>query len=111
VWQGRVGDHSPYADCVPWLKSKPGHSEEDRWAKPSRLTGWSGVIKGRPNVGVSAELAKAVGVDEEIIGRVEIKEVRPDKPMCKIETTVRNQAGGACFAGRATAYTVPLRKY
>lgn len=59
---------------------------------------------------VEWKFVKAVGVDEEITGRVEIKEVRPDKPICKIETTVRNQAGEVCLAGTATVYTVPLRR-
>ena len=59
---------------------------------------------------VEWKFVKAVGVDEEITGRVEIKEVRQDKPICKIETTVRNQAGDICLAGSATVYTVPLQR-
>jgi acyl dehydratase len=59
---------------------------------------------------VEWKFVKAVGVDEEITGRVEIREVRPDKPICKIETTVRNQAGDICLTGTATVYTVPLRR-
>src|SRR5689334_3337550 len=59
---------------------------------------------------VEWKFVKAVGVDEEITGRVEIKEVRPDKPICKIETTVRNQVGDICLSGTATVYTVPLQK-
>jgi acyl dehydratase len=59
---------------------------------------------------VEWKFVKAVGVDEEITGRVEIKEVRPDKPICKIETTVRNQTGDICLSGTATVYTVPLRR-
>ncbi|MGO8797995.1 MAG: MaoC family dehydratase [Roseiarcus sp.] len=61
-------------------------------------------------LGVEWQFKKAVGVDELITGRVEIKEVRPDKPICKIETTVRNQAGDVCLSGTATVYTVPLAK-
>ena len=156
------------------------HWEEHSLSETKAVDGWSGVIKGRPKVGDSAErtrrtsmkdiirftemtgdrnplhydqqlaedsvfgklivqggvtsgilnalvaedlpgpgtvflsvewkFVKAVGVDEEITGRVEIKEVRPDKPICKIETTVRNQAGDICLSGTATVYTVPLRR-
>lgn len=61
-------------------------------------------------LGVEWKFQKAVGVDELITGRVEIKEVRTDKPICKIETTVRNEAGDVCLSGTATVYTVPLAK-
>lgn len=57
---------------------------------------------------VAWQFVKAVGVDEMIIGRVEIKDVRPDKPICKIETSVRNEAGETCLTGTATVFTVPL---
>jgi acyl dehydratase len=59
---------------------------------------------------VEWKFIKAVGVDEMITGRVEIKEVRDDKPICKIETSVRNEAGEPCLTGTATVYTVPLAK-
>lgn len=59
---------------------------------------------------VEWKFIKAVGVDETITGRVEIKEVRDDKPICKIETSVRNEAGEPCLTGTATVYTVPLAK-
>ena len=59
---------------------------------------------------VNWKFVKAVGVDEEITGRVEIKEVRPDKPICKIETSVRNEKGELCLTGTATVFTVPLRR-
>lgn len=59
---------------------------------------------------VEWKFVKAVGVDETITGRVEIKEVRDDKPICKIETSVRNEAGETCLTGAATVYTVPLAK-
>ena len=59
---------------------------------------------------VEWKFLKAVGVNENITGRVEIKEVRPDKPICKIETSVKNEAGEVCLAGTATVYTVPLKK-
>src|SRR5215471_21274175 len=55
------------------------------------------------------KFVKAVGVDEEITGRVEVKDVRPDKPICKIETSVRNGQGELCLTGTATVFTVPLQ--
>ncbi|NLS00032.1 MaoC family dehydratase [Rhizobium sp. P38BS-XIX] len=61
-------------------------------------------------LGVEWKFVKAVGVDETITGRVEIKDVRDDKPICKIETTVRNEAGEICLSGTATVYTVALAK-
>ena len=59
-------------------------------------------------LGVEWKFVKAVGVDEEITGRVEILEVRDDKPICKIATSVRNAAGEDCLTGTATVYTMPL---
>ena len=61
-------------------------------------------------LGVDWKFLKAVGVDELITGRVEIKEVRADKPICKIETSIRNEAGDVCLSGTATVFTVPLAK-
>ena len=58
---------------------------------------------------VAWKFVKAVGVDEEITGRVEVKEVRPDKPICKIETSVRNGQGELCLTATATVFTVPLQ--
>ena len=60
-------------------------------------------------LGVEWKFSKAVGVDEEITGRVEIVSVRDDKPICRIETTVRDSAGEICVSGTATTYTVPLK--
>lgn len=57
---------------------------------------------------VGWKFVKAVGVGETITGRVEILEVRPDKPICRIATSVRNAAGEDCLTGTATVYTVPL---
>lgn len=59
-------------------------------------------------LGVEWKFVKAVGVGEEIIGRVEVAEVRADKPICKLVTTVRNAAGEICVTGTATTYTMPL---
>jgi acyl dehydratase len=61
-------------------------------------------------LGVEWKFVKAVGVDEEIIGKVEIKTVRDDKPICTLETIVLNAAGEACLTGNATTYTVPLKE-
>jgi hypothetical protein len=65
-------------------------------SKTKSADGWSGVIKGRPNLGDSAE-------------RVEINEVWPDKPVCKLDT-VRNQASDICLNSTATVYTVQPRR-
>jgi len=61
-------------------------------------------------LGVEWKFTKAVGIDEEIVGEVEILEVRGDKPICKIATTIRNAAGDVCLSGTATTYTVPLQQ-
>ncbi|MEM7445996.1 MAG: MaoC family dehydratase [Pseudomonadota bacterium] len=61
-------------------------------------------------LGVEWKFVKAVGVDEEITGRVEIQTVRDDKPICTIATTVRDAAGDICLKGEATTYTMPLHK-
>lgn len=60
-------------------------------------------------LGVEWKFSKAVGVDEEIIGRVEVSKVREDKPVATLTTTVRNAAGEICLSGTATTYTVPLK--
>jgi acyl dehydratase len=59
-------------------------------------------------LGVEWRFVKAVGVDEAITGRVEVLEVRDDKPICKLSTTVSNAAGEPCLTGTATTFTVPL---
>ena len=59
-------------------------------------------------LGVEWKFLKAVGVDEEIIGRVEVKTVRDDKPICTLETSVRDADGDVCLSGTATTYTMPL---
>lgn len=61
-------------------------------------------------LGIEWKFIKAVGVDEMITARVEVTEVRDDKPICKIATSVRNDAGEICLSGTATVYTVPLAK-
>jgi acyl dehydratase len=57
---------------------------------------------------VEWRFVKAVGIDEAITGRVEILEVRDDKPISRIITSVRNATGEDCLTGTATVYTVPL---
>jgi acyl dehydratase len=58
---------------------------------------------------VAWKFVKAVGVGETITGRVEILQVRDDKPICRIATSVRNAAGEDCLTGTATVYTMPLQ--
>lgn len=59
---------------------------------------------------VAWKFVKAVGVGELITGRVEVKDVRPDKPITKLETSIRNEAGEPCLTGTATVFTVPLSR-
>ena len=51
---------------------------------------------------------KAVGVGEEITGRVEVIERARGQADLHDRTTVRNEAGEVCLTGTATTYTVPL---
>lgn len=51
---------------------------------------------------------KAVKVGETITATVTVKEVRADKPICRIETVVCDSKGDACVTGSATTYTMPL---
>lgn len=60
-------------------------------------------------LGVEWKFEKAVYVGDEITGRVEVLSVRPDKPICKLATVVRNQKGEICLSGSAATYTAPLR--
>jgi acyl dehydratase len=59
-------------------------------------------------LGVEWRFVKAVGVGETITGRVEILEVRDDKPIAKVACSVRNADGEDCLTGTATVYTMPL---
>lgn len=52
---------------------------------------------------------KAVGIDETITGRVEVTDVRADKPICQLKVTVTDSAGDVCVEGIATTYTMPLK--
>jgi acyl dehydratase len=60
-------------------------------------------------LGVEWRFVKAVGVDEIITGRVEVAEVRADKPICKLTTEVRDGSGNVCLSGSAMTYTMPLK--
>jgi len=51
---------------------------------------------------------KAVRVGETITATVKVEHVRDDKPICKLETIVRNADGETCVVGTATTYTMPL---
>jgi len=51
---------------------------------------------------------KAVRVGETITASVKVELVRDDKPICKLETIVRNADDEACVVGTAITYTMPL---
>ena len=51
---------------------------------------------------------KAVRVGETITASVKVAFIRDDKPICKLETIVRNTDGETCVVGTATTYTMPL---
>ena len=51
---------------------------------------------------------RAVRVGETITASVKVEHVRDDKPICKLETVVRNASGEDCVVGTATTYTMPL---
>ena len=53
---------------------------------------------------------KAVRVGETITASVKVEHVRDDKPICRLETIVRNADGETCVVGTATTYTMPLRQ-
>jgi len=53
---------------------------------------------------------KAVRVGEAITASVKVEHVRDDKPICRLETIVRNADGETCVVGTATTYTMPLAR-
>ena len=53
---------------------------------------------------------KAVRVGETITASVKVEHVRDDKPICRLETIVRNADGETCVVGTATTYTMPLSR-
>lgn len=58
---------------------------------------------------VNWRFVRAVGVDEEITGEVEIVSVREDKPICELKTRVLNAAGEECLVGTAVVYVAALQ--
>jgi len=54
------------------------------------------------------KFVKAVRVGQTITASVKVEHVRDDKPICKLETTIRNADGETCVLGSATTYTMPL---
>ena len=51
---------------------------------------------------------QAVRVGETITASVKVEHVRDDKPICRLETIVRNANGQTCVVGTATTYTMTL---
>ena len=61
-------------------------------------------------LGTELKFVKAVYVGDTITGRVEVTSVRPDKPICTLAVSVRNQKDEECLNGTATTYTAPLSR-
>lgn len=57
---------------------------------------------------VSWDFRAPVRPGDEITGRVEVTEVREDKPITRLLTTVTRQDGVVAVEGTALCYTVPL---
>lgn len=57
---------------------------------------------------VNWRFVKAVGIDTDITGIVEVTSVRDDKPICQLATSVVDGSGDLCLEGTATTYTVPI---
>ena len=51
---------------------------------------------------------KAVGVGEKITCRVEITEMREDKPICQLKVAITDSVGDICVEGTAMTFTMPL---
>lgn len=102
----------------------PLHTDIDA-AKSSKFGGiivQSGVTTGILNAIVAEDLPgpgtvflstswrfeKPVYVGDHLTGHVEVVEVREDKPICTIETIIRNQRDEVCLTGTAITYTSPL---
>ena len=51
---------------------------------------------------------KAVRVGDTITATVTVTESRPDKPICKLETTIVDSSGNLCVSGTAVTYTLAL---
>jgi len=52
---------------------------------------------------------KAVRVGKTITAEVKVADVRDDKPICRLETLVKDAAGELCVTGTAVTYTMPLK--
>lgn len=61
-------------------------------------------------LGMELKFSKAVFVGDTVTGRVTVKSVRADKPICTLEVSVTNQHGDVCLSGTATTYTTPLKR-
>lgn len=59
-------------------------------------------------LGTNLTFKKAVGVGEEITGRVEVIDVRDDKPICQLNVSVRDSVGDICIEGTAVTFTMAL---
>jgi acyl dehydratase len=60
-------------------------------------------------LGMELKFSKAVLVGDTVTGRVEVKTLREDKPICTVDVSVVNQHGDICLSGTATTYTMPLK--
>jgi len=57
---------------------------------------------------VSWEFRRPTYLGETMTARVTVTDVREDKPICTLTTTVVNAAGEICIEGTAVTYTVDL---
>jgi acyl dehydratase len=60
-------------------------------------------------LGMELKFSKGVLVGDTVTGKVVVKTVREDKPICTIEVSVTNQHGDVCLSGTATTFTTPLK--
>ena len=54
---------------------------------------------------------KAVKVGDTITAHIKVLDVRTDKPICRLETAIRDSRGDVCVDGTATTYTMPLKSH
>jgi acyl dehydratase len=57
---------------------------------------------------VQWKFVKAVGIGDEIVARAKVLDVRDDKPICTLATSIEDDAGEVCLTGTAVTYTVAL---
>jgi acyl dehydratase len=60
-------------------------------------------------LGMEMKFPNAVYVGDAVTGRVEVRSVREDKPICTLAVCATNQNGEVCLSGIATPYTTPLK--